>query len=124
MQRLMVTGGAAGQSGLAYSMHAGKICGTVAAEAVMVKDTSKQSLSRYEQLWRSEFWWEYRAGRACLETLRGMSDEDIDALLRSMHGKIHITERSFYRKAFAIGQALTSARPMVIPAFISNLIEG
>jgi len=44
---LLVTGGAAGQSGLAYGMRAGSICGTVAAEAVaamMCPGTSSPSM--------------------------------------------------------------------------------
>ena len=39
----LVTGGAAGQSGLAYSMRAGTIAGTVAAEAVATGDVTRTS---------------------------------------------------------------------------------
>ena len=42
---IMVTGGAAGQSGIAYGMRAGEICGTVAAEAVAASNTSRKVLS-------------------------------------------------------------------------------
>jgi len=48
---LLVTGGAAGQSGLAYGMRAGSICGTVAAEAVaamMCPGTSSPSMRALE----------------------------------------------------------------------------
>jgi digeranylgeranylglycerophospholipid reductase len=121
---LMVTGGAAGQSGLAYSMRAGEICGRVAAEAIIAKDTSKQFLSAYPREWRSEFWWEYRAGRACLETLRKMSDEDIDSLFRSLQGRKLVGQGAIYRKAFTAGLALTRARPYLILDIINNLLKG
>lgn len=74
----MVTGGAAGQSGLAYSMRAGTICGSVAGEAVAAGDVSRGSLSQYEKLWKREFYWQYRMGRASLRTLAMMKDEEID----------------------------------------------
>lgn len=121
---LMVVGGAAGQSGMAYSMRAGKICGTVAADAVMADDTSKEFLSRYEQLWRSEFWWEYRVARACLETLRGMSDAKIDSLIKSLSCKSFVSGGSFYRNAFAAGIPLLSVSPKVIPSLMKNFIKG
>lgn len=121
---LMVVGGAAGQSGMAYSMRAGKICGTVAADAIMADDASERFLSRYEQLWRSEFGWEYRTARACLETLRSMNDAKIDSLIKSLSGKSFISGGSFYRNVFAAGIPLASANPKVMLSFIKNFIKG
>ena len=78
---IMVTGGAAGQSGIAYGMRAGEICGTVAAEAVAASNTSRKVLSEYQRLWGKEFRSEYLLGRSALETLRRMGDKDIDRLV-------------------------------------------
>lgn len=79
---LMVTGGAAGQSGIAYGMRAGEICGTVAAKAIAASNTSRKVLSEYQHIWAKEFKNEYLLGRSALETLRKMDDRDIDHLVR------------------------------------------
>lgn len=121
---LMVTGGAAGQSGLAYSMRAGAICGKVAAEAVAAGDTSKAYLSRYQRLWRSEFYMEYLTARACLQTIGNMSDRDLDQLTRGLAGKNLLTSGSFYKKLICAGAMTALARPGAIPTLMKNLLEG
>ena len=52
---LMVTGGAAGQSGLAYSMRAGTICGSVAAQAVAARDVSRKGLPNMKSSGKGNF---------------------------------------------------------------------
>jgi digeranylgeranylglycerophospholipid reductase len=121
---LMVTGGAAGQSGLAYSMRAGSICGAVAAQAVAAGDVSKASLSRYEVLWNAEFGWEYRMGRASLETLKNMSDGDIDRLTEVLSGKNLISGGPFWRKALFAGLKISSVQPKVVLDLAINLAKG
>jgi digeranylgeranylglycerophospholipid reductase len=121
---LMVTGGAAGQSGLAYSMRAGSICGTVAAQAIAAGDVSKASLSRYEVLWNAEFGWEYRMGRASLETLKNMSDGDIDRLMKGLSGKSLISGGPFWRKALFAGLKIASVQPKVFFDLTINLAKG
>ena len=96
---LMVTGGAAGQSGLAYSMRAGTICGLVAAEAVAAGDVSRKALSEYERRWNAEFYWEYRLARSALETLRGLDDREVDSLVRGLSAKALISRGSLLKKA-------------------------
>ncbi len=83
---IMVTGGAAGQSGIAYAMRAGEICGTVAAKAVAASNTSRKTLSEYQRLWGKEFKSEHLLGRSALETLRKMDDKDIDRLFEIFAG--------------------------------------
>jgi digeranylgeranylglycerophospholipid reductase len=122
--RFMVTGGAAGQSGLAYSMRAGTICGSVAGKAVAKGDVSRRSLSEYERLWKAEFGWEYRMGRASLETLRNMSDEEIDKLVCSLSGRDLISDGTFCRKATYAGIKIASVQPKVIANLAMNLIKG
>ncbi len=117
----MVTGGAAGQSGLAYGMRAGQICGEVAAQAVKAEDTSAKFLARYEKIWNSEFYWEYRMGRAALQTLQGLKDEEIDRLVSGLSGKQLISDGSFYQKSFYAGMKVALARPKTIPELIWNL---
>lgn len=121
---LMVTGGAAGQSGLAYGMRAGAICGSVAGEAALAGDVSCQVLSRYEKLWNKEFYWQYRMGRASLQTLSMMKDVEIDKLVHSLSGKRLISEGSFAKKAaYAAGIVLLS-RPRTVLDLAMNLMRG
>lgn len=79
---IMVVGGAAGQSGLGYAMRAGQICGDVAAGAVKKGDVSKSALSDYRKTWEKESKTEHYLGRIALETLRKMSDREIDEMVR------------------------------------------
>lgn len=121
---LMVVGGAAGQSGLAYSMRAGTICGQIAAEAVLMGDVSRAALARYERLWRSEFYWEYRMGRAALETLRGLRDDEIDRLVQGLSGRNLISDGPLYRKAIGAGLRVVSVQPKVMLDMVLNLARG
>lgn len=77
---IMVTGGAAGQSGICYGMRAGEICGMVAAKAISSSKTSRKALSEYQRLWEKEFKSEYLLGRSALEILRKIDDKEIDRL--------------------------------------------
>jgi digeranylgeranylglycerophospholipid reductase len=120
----MVTGGAAGQSGLAYGMRAGQICGEVAAQAVKAEDTSGEFLARYEKRWNSEFYWEYRMGRAALQTLQGLKDKDVDRLVFGLSGKRLISDGSFYQKSLYAGTKVALARPRTVPELILNLARG
>ncbi|VVB69245.1 Digeranylgeranylglycerophospholipid reductase [uncultured archaeon] len=121
---LMVTGGAAGQSGLAYGMRAGAICGTVAAKAVAAGDVSKKALSRYEQLWNAEFYWEYRMARAALQTLGKMKDDEIESLVRGLNGKTLISSGSFLKKAMYSGAKVALARPRTAFDLAWSLAKG
>lgn len=121
---LMVTGGAAGQSGLAYGMRAGQICGDVAAEAVLAGDSSKEFLAEYEKRWNSEFYWEYRMGRAALQTLQNMSDSEVDRLVSGLSGKRLVSEGSFLQKSLYAGIRVALARPKTVPELIWNLARG
>ncbi|MFB3765384.1 MAG: NAD(P)/FAD-dependent oxidoreductase [Methanotrichaceae archaeon] len=120
----MAVGGAAGQSGLAYSMRAGAICGEVAAKAILDGDVSHRALARYERLWRSEFYWEYRLARASLETLRNLADDEIDGLVRGLSGKDLVTDGPLYKKAANAAILAASVRPGVMLDIILNLARG
>lgn len=78
---IMVVGGAAGQSGIGYAMRAGQICGDVAANAAKKGDVSKNALSEYRKIWEKEFKAEHYLGRIGLETLRKMTDREIDEMV-------------------------------------------
>ncbi|NYT02150.1 MAG: NAD(P)/FAD-dependent oxidoreductase [Methanosarcinales archaeon] len=121
---LMVTGGAAGQSGLAYGMRAGQICGEVAGQAARDGDVSQQALSRYQKLWSKELGQEYRLARASMNTLLEMDDRDIDALVEALRDKDLIAPGSLARKALKASLTVAGARPGVIPALIGNLLRG
>ncbi|MGA9097494.1 MAG: NAD(P)/FAD-dependent oxidoreductase [Methanotrichaceae archaeon] len=120
----MAVGGAAGQSGLAYSMRAGRICGEVAAKAVLDGDVAHRALARYEHLWRSEFYWEYRLGRAALETLRNLRDDEIDRLVQGLSEKCLISEGPLYKKAINAAMLAASVRPRVVLDLTLNLARG
>lgn len=79
---IMVAGGAAGQSGIGYAMRAGQICGDVAADAIKKGDVSKSALSEYRKTWEKEFKVEHYLGRIGLETLRKMTDREIDEMVK------------------------------------------
>lgn len=121
---LMITGGAAGQSGLAYSMRAGSICGTVAAQSVSVGDVSKSSLSKYVGLWNAQFGWEYRMGRASLETLKKIEDEDIDRLVAGLSGKDILSGNSFWRETLSTIIKIASTQPKIILDLAINFAKG
>ena len=120
----LVTGGAAGQSGLAYSMRAGTICGTVAAEAVARCDVSRKSLSEYETLWRREFYWQYRMGRASLQTLAAMKDGEIERLVHGLSGKMMVSQGSFLKKTAYSGAKVALIRPRTLLDLAVNLARG
>lgn len=77
---IMVVGGAAGQSGIGYAMRAGQICGDIAADAIRKGDVSKNVLLEYRKTWEKEFKAEHYVGRIGLETLRKMTDKEIDEM--------------------------------------------
>jgi digeranylgeranylglycerophospholipid reductase len=120
----MVTGGAAGQSGLAYSMRAGEICGTTAAQAVAAGDVSRKALSEYERRWNAEFYWEYRLARSALETLRGLDDREVDSLVRGLSAKALISRGSLLKKAAYAGTKVALVRPRTILDLAWRLTRG
>ena len=77
---VMVVGGAAGQSGIGYAMHAGQIAGKIGAAAIAKGDYSERALSQYRSSWRRSLYTEHVFGRLGLETLRKMNDTEIDEL--------------------------------------------
>ena len=83
----MVTGGAAGQSGIGYGMRAGQICGEVAAAAVAEGDVSAGRLREYVKRWRREFASEYWMGRMGLELVRKMTNGEIDTVMSAFAGR-------------------------------------
>jgi digeranylgeranylglycerophospholipid reductase len=119
----MVTGGAAGQSGLAYGMRAGAICGTVAGRAVISGDASQRALFQYQRQWQSEFYWEYHLARASLLALGSMKDEEIDGLMRSLPRKLLLRGPPF-AKALQAGARVALAHPRGIIDLLSNLWKG
>ncbi len=120
----LVTGGAAGQSGLAYSMRAGTIAGMVAADAVANGDVTRKALSKYEMQWNREFYWQYRMGRSSLQTIAMMKDEEIDQLVNALSGKTLIYNGSFLKKALFAGAKLALIRPKTLLDLTMNLARG
>jgi len=84
---VMVVGGAAGQSGIGYAMHAGRIAGEVGTLAVAKADYSERMLSQYRRNWKRSLYTEHVFGRIGLETIRKMDDEEIDELFEVFEGE-------------------------------------
>ncbi|MBC7080291.1 MAG: NAD(P)/FAD-dependent oxidoreductase [Methanothrix sp.] len=120
---IMVTGGAAAQSGLAYSMRAGEICGDVAGRAALERDPSRERLSEYSRRWWRELGFEYILGRASLERLRSMSDDEIDRLFISLSGRNLLVPGGLWRKSANAAFQLTKAMPSMLPRFLLNLLR-
>ncbi|MCL2863589.1 MAG: NAD(P)/FAD-dependent oxidoreductase [Methanimicrococcus sp.] len=106
---VMVAGGAAGQSGIGYAMHAGQIAGKVGAMAIAKGDYSERSLSQYRSSWRSSLYAEHVFGRLGLEALRKMDDEEIDDLFEVFEGE----DVSSLIKGSAVNQSLSVLSLMI-----------
>jgi flavin-dependent dehydrogenase len=124
---IMVTGGAAGQSGIGYGMRAGEICGSVAANAIAASKTSAKALSEYRRLWGKEFGSEYRLGRSALEALRKMDDTEIDRLVGLFAGedvgKITGTG-SPTSKAFRVMRFMLRRKPVSALSCLPSIIRA
>ena len=124
---IMVTGGAAGQSGIGYGMRAGEICGSVAANAIAASKTSAKVLSEYPRLWGKEFGSEYRLGRSALEALRKMDDAEIDRLVGLFAGEDvnQITGTgSPASKAFRVMRFMLRRKPVSALSCLPSLIRA
>lgn len=76
--RVLITGGAAGQSGIAYGMYSGKIAGEIASSAIALNSITKKYLSNYSNIWKEHLYKEYIIGRLSLEIIRKFSDNQIN----------------------------------------------
>ncbi|WP_369425638.1 NAD(P)/FAD-dependent oxidoreductase [Methanothrix sp.] len=120
---IMVTGGAAAQSGLAYSMRAGEICGEVAGRAALAGDASRKRLSEYSRRWWRELGPQYVLGRASLETLRSMSDAEIDRLFLALSGRNLLVPGGLWKKSANAFLNVTRSMPGMLPRFLLNLLR-
>ena len=90
---IVAVGGAAGQiyplsgQGLRYSLRCGEIAGKVAVDAVTDGDVSKERLSEYERVWRSELGQEFEVGRLIHSSLSVSQDRKMDAIMLALKGK-------------------------------------
>ena len=124
---IMVTGGAAGQSGIAYGMRAGEICGSVAANAIAASKTSVKVLSEYPRLWGKEFGSEYRLGRSSLEALRKMDDKEIDRLVGLFAGEDVgqiVGTGSPTSKAFRVMRFMLRRKPVSALSCLPSIIRA
>ncbi|RXA18022.1 NAD(P)/FAD-dependent oxidoreductase [Methanosarcina sp. MSH10X1] len=122
---IMVAGGAAGQSGIGYAMRAGQICGDVAADAVKKRDVSKSVLQEYQRIWEKEFKAEHYLGRIGLETLRKMTDREIDEMVKVFEKEdLSFIHGSSVEQAMQVFAFMLKKKPSAIlkcRAFLRNL---
>ena len=97
---IVAVGGAAGQiyplsgQGLRYSIRCGEVAGKAAVDAVTDGDVSKERLSEYERIWRSEFGHDFEVGRLIRSSLSVSQDRKMDAIVLAMRGKSSL-QRAF-----------------------------
>jgi digeranylgeranylglycerophospholipid reductase len=72
--------------GIANGCIAGKICGTVAAEAVQSADVSKEFLQKYEKGWRARLEEKLYRNWLAKEKLTTLSDETFDKVIDALQG--------------------------------------
>lgn len=66
----------------------------------------------------------YRLGRASLETLRNMSDEEIDRLVKGVSGKGMILDGSSCSKAFNTGLRTARVDPKAVLSLVINIARS
>ncbi|MDG6243452.1 MAG: NAD(P)/FAD-dependent oxidoreductase [Methanolobus sp.] len=115
---VMVTGGSAAQSGIGYGMHAGQMCGDVAADAIAKGDTSKSFLQGYRRRWNDVYRTEYYLGRFALETLRKMKDREIDDMMKVFEGEdLTVLSGSPFNQAVQISKMILKNNPSSILSY-------
>ncbi len=115
---VMVVGGSAAQSGIGYGMHAGQICGDVAAEAIIKANTSSALLDSYRKLWNKAYRTEYYLGRFALETLRKMTDKEIDEMMKVFEGEdLKFLNGSPFNQAVQIAKMILKKNPSSIISY-------
>jgi digeranylgeranylglycerophospholipid reductase len=72
--------------GIANGCIAGKICGTVAAEAARTGDTSKEFFQKYEKGWRARLEEKLYRNWLAKEKLVSLSDETFDKVIDALEG--------------------------------------
>ncbi|WP_407355388.1 NAD(P)-binding domain-containing protein [Methanolobus sp. WCC5] len=115
---VMITGGSAAQSGIGYGMHAGQMCGDVAADAIAKGDTSKSLLQSYRRRWNNAYRTEYYLGRFALETLRKMKDKEIDDMMKVFEGEdLKVLGGSPFNQAVQISKMILKNNPSSILSY-------
>lgn len=87
---LIVVGDAAGQvkpltgGGVILGGECASIAGEVAAEAAKESNATKDSLERYERLWRRRLGWEFKITRLARRVLNRLSDKTLDKIFKAV----------------------------------------
>jgi flavin-dependent dehydrogenase len=111
----MIVGGSAAQSGIGYGMHAGQICGDVAADAISKGNTSKSFLFEYRKRWNAAYRTEYYLGRFAMETLRKMTDKEIDGMMEVFEGEdLKVLSGSPFNQALQVSKMILKNNPSSI----------
>jgi hypothetical protein len=63
-------------------------------------------------------------GRAALQTLQNMNDDEIDRLVGGLSGNRLVSEGSFLQKSLYAGIRVALARPKIVPELMWNLARG
>jgi flavin-dependent dehydrogenase len=122
-ERVMIAGGACGQSGICYAMLAGKIAGEVAAKALIANNCSKEFLRQYELRWSKQLKLEYQMGRAALQLIKKMKDDEIDAIVKGLEKEdiSKYLKGSALEIAFKLGLQVFKRSPLLISKMMLNV---
>lgn len=63
-------------------------------------------------------------GRAALQTLQNMRDDEIDRLVGGLSGKRLVSDGSFLQKSLYAGMRVALARPRTVAELMWNFIRG
>jgi digeranylgeranylglycerophospholipid reductase len=125
---ILAAGGAAGQiyplsgQGLQYSLRCGEIAGRVAVDAITEGDVSKERLSEYDRVWRSEFGRDFEIGKVIYSSLSVSRDQKMDALAAVLDGRPGL-QRAFVDLFLGFNLA-SSARTLLKDEEISKIFGG
>lgn len=118
---LLLAGDAAGftspmfEGGTSLAMTSGKFAAEVAAEAIGNNDTSKEALSKYEKLWRSEFP-DYNKLVGGKDRIYGFTDDELNKMSSLIPR--NLTHLSFLDRAKVGANVLISAPGLYSKGFI------
>ena len=129
---LILVGDSAGQAnplvleGIRYAIKFGRVAGKVAADAIKLGDTSKESLYPYEENWRKEIESKIKSAGKVQDRWIGLSDEEWDKELDIIKELKSEEFLDFIKADFGLSNMLKLAtrHPKLAVRQLFNLVKG
>ena len=127
-----MVGDSAGQAnplvleGIRYAIKFGRVAGKVAADAIKLGDTSKESLYPYEENWRKEIESKIKSAGKVQDRWIGLSDEEWDKELDIIKELKSEEFLDFIKADFGLSNMLKLAtrHPKLAVRQLFNLVKG